>query len=71
MTDLNTVIEELQDQGVVVGTIQDIDLHQRISVTPETIVQQIQSQSQILIPYAIQGSPEYMVLSQLIANLFK
>ena len=65
---VNTVIEELQDQGVVVGTIQDIDLDQRISVTPETIVQQIQSQSQVLIPYAIQGSQEYNILSQLIAN---
>lgn len=63
---MNTVIDELQDQGVVVGTIQD--LHQLLSVTPETIVQQIQSQSQILIPNAIQGSQEYTILSQLIEN---
>ena len=65
---VNTVIRELQDQGVVVGTIQDIDLDPLISVTPETIVQQIQSQSQVLIPNAIQGSPEYNILSQLIEN---
>jgi hypothetical protein len=65
---VNTMIEELQDQGVVVETIQDIDLDQLLSVTPENIVQQIQSLSQVLIPNAIQGSQEYNILSQLIEN---